>query len=59
MVFAIEKAHNEHLADFQSLVERFRTKERLHITKNAAIAEKALLLTISNRSSHFLGGCCL
>lgn len=33
IVFAIEKAHNEHPADFQSLVECLRTKERLRGTK--------------------------
>lgn len=33
MVFAIEKAHNEHPADFQALVDCLRTKERLRNTK--------------------------
>lgn len=33
IVFAIEKAHNKHPADFQALVECLRTKERLRSTK--------------------------
>lgn len=33
IVFAIEKAHNEHPADFQALIECLRTKEGLRSTK--------------------------
>lgn len=48
IVFAIEKAHNEHPSDFQALVECLRTKERLRSTKKTQRLWKKLFSLVWN-----------